>query len=205
MSTATHSTDNTPAISYNALLIDATEAAREIAKNWGWILAAGIVSVLAGITAIAAPVLTTGIAVTFVAVALFVVGCFNIAGLFFAEKGLKGESFLIGVVQILMSAVMAFYPVATLLSLTILIAAVIMVDGVFRIALAVRNHDLPGWGWTLAGGLAAVAISAMVLSGMPTSSLWLIGVLLGVSLISVGAARIAVALEGRRLANASIE
>ncbi len=86
--------------------------------------------------------------------------------------------------------------------MSILIAAVLLADGVVRTILAIGNRQIPGWGWTLAGGLASVATAVIVLVALPSSALWVIGVLVGVSFLTTGIARIAVALEGRKLANA---
>lgn len=203
MSTAAPTTEQTPSIDYVGVVIDATKATQEIAKNWGWILAAGIISVVGGVAALMAPVLATGVTATFIAATLLVVGCVNLAGVFYAEKGLKLESFLTGVVQVLLSAVMAFYPFASLMSMTMLIAAFMLADGIIRSVLAVQNRDLAGWGWTLAGGLASIATSVIVVTALPGASFWVIGVLVGVNLISIGVARIGVALEGRKIANAT--
>ncbi len=174
-----------------------------VTKDWGWLLAAGILSIAGGTAALVAPGIATGIAATFIAATLVVVGCFNLAGTFFVEKGLRLESCLTGLVQVLLAAVMAFYPFATLMSLTMLVAAFILVDGVLRISLAYQTRDLPGWGWTMAGGFAGVATSVIVMISMPMSSLWVLGVLVGVNLISTGVARVAVALASRKIAKAT--
>ena len=175
----------------------------DVTKDWGWLLAAGILSVAGGTAALLAPGLATGIAGIFIASALFVVGCFNLVGTCFVEKGHRLESSLTGVIQVLLASVMAFYPFATLMSLTILIAGFMLADGIFRIALAFQTRDLPGWGWTMAGGFAGVATSVIVMVAMPQASFWVIGILVGVNLISVGAARIAVAMAGRKIAKAT--
>jgi len=111
--------------------------------------------------------------------------------------------FLTGVVQVLLAAAMAFYPFASLMSLTILIAAFMLVDGIFRIVLAYQTREVPGWGWTLAGGIAGVVASVIVMTALPASSFWVIGILVGVNLIGVGAARIAIAVAARKVAKAT--
>ena len=189
MTTATQNTNNSAPFATLGIVVDADKLRQEIAENWRWMLAGGILAVAGGAAALLAPVLATGVA------------CFNLTGVFFAERGLKLESFLTGLVQVLLAAVMAFYPFASLMSMTVLIAAFMMAEGIVRIALAIQNRDLPGWGWTLGGGLATVATSVIVLAALPASSLWVIGILVGVSLLCSGATRIAIALEGRKIAN----
>lgn len=182
---------------------DLKKLVHEIAKDWGWVLAAGIISVVGGTAALLSPVLATGIVGMFIAVTLFVVGCFNLAGVCFAEKGLKLEAFLTGTVQILLAAVMAFYPFATLMSLTFLIAALMLVDGILRVVLAIQARDIPGWGWTMAGGVAGIALSILVMTALPQASFLVIGILVGVNLITAGVARIVIAMAARKVAKAT--
>ena len=200
MSTATPTTNHPAKFATFGIAIDADKIRQEIAANWGWMLAGGILAIAGGTAALLAPVFATGIAGTFIAATLLIVGCVNLTGVFFAQPGLKLDSFLTGVVQVLLAGVMAFYPFASLMSLTILIAAFMMADGLVRIALAIRNRELPGWAWTLGGGLAAVATGVIVLIALPASSLWVIGILVGVSLLCSGVTRVAIAMEGRKLA-----
>lgn len=205
MSTVANPVQNTPVNTVVTVEFDPVEAVREIAKNWGWILAAGIVSAIGGTLALFAPALATGTVAVFIASMLFVVGCVNLAGIFFADKGMKLDSFLVGTVQVLMAAVMAFYPFESLISLTILVASVLMVDGIARMVLAWKARQVPGWGWTMASGVATIAMCVVILAGLPEASLWVIGVLVGVNLIMNGAARIAVAIEARKVAKAMTE
>ena len=165
-------------------------------------MAAGVISVLGGAFALMAPVMATGVVGTFIALTLLFVGCFNFSGVFFLEKGAKLESFLTGVVQVLIAAVMAFYPFESLMSLTLLIAAFLMIEGVVRIGLAIWAREVPGWGWPLLGGFACVATSVIVLAAMPAASFWVIGTLVGVSMLAIGIVRMSVALRMRRIANA---
>ena len=192
-------TETTPVVDYVGVIIDPSSVSEAIAKNWGWILTGGIVSVIGGVAALVAPGLATGVTGVFIAATLLVVGCVNLAGVLFADKGLKLESFLTGVIQVLLAAVMAFYPFASLASMTILIAAFIMADGIIRTALAVQNREVPGWGWTLAGGLASIVTSIIVLAALPTSALWVIGIMVGVNMLTSGIARISLALAARKL------
>lgn len=175
---------------------------RSIAKDWGWVMAAGVISVLGGALALMAPVMATSVVGTFIALTLLFVGCFNFSGVFFLEKGAKLESFLTGVVQLLLATVMAFYPFESLMSLTLLIAALLMIEGVVRIGLAIWAREVPGWGWPLLGGVACVATSVIVLAAMPAASFWVIGTLVGVSMLAIGIVRVSVALRMRRIANA---
>ena len=187
------------------IYFDADRAKQQIAKHWKWIMAGGVASVVAGVLALLAPVLATAAVATFIPVLLLVVGCVNLMAPMFAPDGMKLDSFLIGVVQVLLAAVMAFYPFASVLSMTILIASVFMVEGIVRIGLAIAAREVPGWGWTLASGICTVALSGLIIAGLPGAALWVIGILVGVNMITNGGARIGLAVEGRKLAKAETQ
>lgn len=178
-------------------------AVKEVAKNWGWLLAAGVVSVLAGTFCLMAPMVATAAVGIFLAVILLLVGSVNLAGVCFAEKGMKLESFVVGAVQLLLAGMIVYYPLASVMSLTIFIAVLLMFEGVSRLVLAFTARGVPGWGWMLAGGLATVATSVIIITALPTAAFWVIGILVGANLICQGAVRIAVALEARKIANAA--
>ncbi|MEM8667286.1 MAG: HdeD family acid-resistance protein [Planctomycetota bacterium] len=181
----------------------ARSLANNLSRGWGWLMAAGIFTVMAGTAALIAPSLATGVAGILIASTLLIVGCVNLASTFFAKPGQRLEACLTGVIQVLLASVMAFYPFAALMSLTILVAAFIMADGFIRAVIAFQSRGLPGWGWTLFGGIAGIVTGLIVLVAMPQASFWVIGILVGVHLICMGAAKIALAFAGRSIAKAA--
>ena len=196
-------TGHAPSYNYAEVTVDPKQVIHEVAQDWKWLMAAGIIAALGGALAIMAPVVATAFVATVIAATLFVVGCVNMAGVCYAPKGRKLDYFLTGVVQALLAAVMVFYPFASVVSLTILAAAMLMIEGVARCALAYKGRELPGWGWMFAAGLVTIALSALVIAGLPAAAFWVLGLLVGVSLITSGAAQIGVALEARRIAKAT--
>jgi uncharacterized membrane protein HdeD (DUF308 family) len=100
---------------------------------------------------------------------------------------------------------MATHSVTSLAVLTSIVAALFLVEGVFRCILALKNRDLSGWPLTLASGVIAVAFSITVWSAFPTSSEYTLGILLGVNWITYGCLRIALAMYGRATAQSLID
>lgn len=179
------------------LNVNAEEAARELSLVWGWVLAAGILNLLLGILALFCPITTSDVVLSWIAVALLLVGAIHITGLCYAEQGLKGATSALGVVQIIL-AILAFKdPFESLMALTIMIAVVFMVEGVFRIYLAMQNHDIPNWRVLFLNGICNVAFSAIVIAALPYSSLYTLGILVGVNLITIGTARITIGIMAR--------
>jgi uncharacterized membrane protein HdeD (DUF308 family) len=89
------------------------------------------------------------------------------------------------------------HPFETLFTFTIWLAIIILLDGIYTLTVCGMNRDLKGWGVCLVSGLASIVVAVTVLSTLPESSMFTIGVLLGVNLITVGNIRIHIAWEGR--------
>lgn len=178
----------------------AIEAARaQIKRNWGWFLALGIVFVLAGVAAIAFPLLST------IATKIFLGWIFLAGGVLmilhaFSASGWRGFllGLLIGILYVVAGGWLAFFPFTGIITLTILLAALFLAEGVLEAIMAFRVRPHEGWVWLLLSGLVAVAVGVMIAMGLPSSATWAIGLLTGINLLMTGASFIALALAGRR-------
>ncbi len=74
--------------------------------------------------------------------------------------------------------------------LTLLLAAVFVIDGAAQLALAFELRPLDGWGWLLLSGIIAIAVGLLLAAELETMSLVSLGILLGVSFLTTGLARI---------------
>jgi uncharacterized membrane protein HdeD (DUF308 family) len=63
-----------------------------------------------------------------------------------------------------------------------------MVEGFSKLIFALTIRPFPNWGWVLASGLIGILLSVYLLASFPVTAVWLLGVLLGIQLISEGAA-----------------
>ena len=63
-----------------------------------------------------------------------------------------------------------------------------MMEGISKVVFALTIRPFPNWGWVLASGFVGILLSLLLWASMPVTAVWLIGLLLGVNLISVGAA-----------------
>ncbi len=142
--------------------IDAAVAAarKAIADSWGWFLALGIVLLLAGAAAIAFPLLST-IAAKIALGWIFLVGGAVLTIHAFSIKQWSGFlwSFLIGVLYLVAGGWLAFFPFTGIVTLTILLAALFLAEGVLEAIMAVRVRPHEGWGWLLLSGLVAIAVT----------------------------------------------
>jgi uncharacterized membrane protein HdeD (DUF308 family) len=156
-------------------------------KGWGWLLGLGILLSVLGLVLIAAPVLGT-LAIDLLVGWFLIIG--GIAQLVhaFMEKAWRG--FLLelasGLLYLVVGGLLVFYPLAGAQALTIFLAAFLLVEGIVRIAMALRVRPAQGWGWLLFGGIAAVILALLIWMQWPASGLWVIGLLVGINLLFTG-------------------
>ncbi len=170
-----------------------------IASKWGWFLLLGVVSLIAGVFAIAHPLLVTLAGVIFIGASLLVGGIFQVIQSFMTKEW-RGFALSIigGLLSIIGGVLIMQEPVAGSIVITLFLLAVLVVSGVVRIVIAVQHRDMPMW-WLLAlGGLVSVVVGVLLYATMPWSSLWILGTLIGVELIFEGVGWTSFSLDLRR-------
>jgi uncharacterized membrane protein HdeD (DUF308 family) len=89
-------------------------------------------------------------------------------------------------------------PTQGILSISLLLVVFFMVEGISKIMFSLAIRPFPMWAWLLASGVVGVLLSAILLMNLASATVWLLGLLLGVHLISVGSAMGYLALNVRR-------
>lgn len=100
---------------------------------------------------------------------------------------------LMGVLYGLCGIVLAFFPVAGLAALTAVLATLLLMYAVCLLTVAFQIRPVSGWRWFLADGLASLLLGVLILARWPASSLWAIGTLIGVAVLTSGLTRIFIA------------
>jgi uncharacterized membrane protein HdeD (DUF308 family) len=165
----------------------------------GWSIALGILMIIAGMIAIFAP-LEAGLVVVIVVgwMAIFNGG----AQLFYAfshearHRWLEG---LLGIIYIVAGIYLLMHPVGGLLALTLLIACLLLVYGIFALVLAFRMRPAAGWGWVLFDAIVTILLGLLIYIHWPGTSDFAIGTLIGISFIVSGVSRLMLSLAVRRL------
>jgi uncharacterized membrane protein HdeD (DUF308 family) len=177
-------------------------AMTQVREHWGWFLALGIVFIIGGIFAIAAPVIAS------VTVALVVGWSFIVVGAVQVFQAWSMRSWggfiwqlIIGLVVLVGGIAMLINPIVAAVTLTLLIGAMFLAKGVMQIIFALRYRPHTGWGWILAAGILAIVVALMIITSWPFSGLWVPGTLAGISLIFSGWSYVMIAMAGRRLAS----
>jgi uncharacterized membrane protein HdeD (DUF308 family) len=176
------------------------EAKRQIADNWGWFLALGLVLVVAGVAAILFPLLST------IATKIALGWIFLIAGVLLVVHAFSIQQWrgfilglLVGALYVVAGGWLAFFPLTGIITLTLLLAALFLAEGVLEVIMAIRVRPHKGWVWLLLSGLIAVAVGVLIAAELPSSAVWAIGLLTGINLLSSGVSFVVLALAGRRV------
>jgi uncharacterized membrane protein HdeD (DUF308 family) len=106
---------------------------------------------------------------------------------------------LIGVAYILGGAYLLKNLSIALASLTLLVAAILIAEGVFQLITFFQLRVLPGSGWILCDAILTLILGALIAYPWPGSSLWAIGTLVGVNLIISGFTRLMYSAAARSL------
>jgi uncharacterized membrane protein HdeD (DUF308 family) len=181
------------------------ETKRLIAEKWGWFLALGIVLIVAGLAAIAFPLLGT-IAVKIMLGWLFLIGGVMMIMHAFQAPGWQGFlwELLVGILYAVAGAYLAFFPFTGLITLAIVLAVLFIAEGIFEVIQAFRVRPHEGWGFLLLSGLAALAVGVLITLSLPSSAEWALGLLAGINLIFSGWSYVFLALAGRRAHEAAV-
>jgi uncharacterized membrane protein HdeD (DUF308 family) len=172
---------------------------REYRRNWGWLLALGIVSIILGFIALLDSVLATVVSMIWFGWVLLIAGIVEAVQAFRHRR--SGHVFLHSlnaVLSFVMGLLLLMYPLSGALVVTLLLAAYFTVSGIFRIVSAITLR-LPSWGWGLADGVITLILGILVWAQWPVSALWIIGLFIGIHLIFMGWAEVMLASGVRRL------
>ncbi len=181
-----------------------TEAIR---TYWGLFVVQGGIMVVLGVAAVVWPHIST------LATDLYVGWMFLFSGLaglvtMFVGSSVAGFlwSLLTAALSLLVGVLLLWHPVEGAVSLTLVLIAFFIVEGIFQIAGAIRCREAfpDSWIWLLMSGIADVVLAAIMIWGWPFTAIWALGLIVGLNLITSGLAILIVAVASRsmvRMAN----
>jgi len=178
-----------------------SELAQDVRGVSRWTTVLGIVTLVLGMLAISSP-LIPGVAVAItVGLLLSVSGLMELVFAFRAGSFGRGLlAFLFGGVSFVVGGVMVARPLFGLASLTFVLVAYFLIDGLTHISCGIKHKPEQGWSWIVFGGIVSTLLALMIWRGWPLSGGWAIGVLIGIRLIFAGWAMIAMGAVGRTAA-----
>jgi uncharacterized membrane protein HdeD (DUF308 family) len=169
-------------------------------KTLGWSIALSVLMILAGTVAIFLP-LAAGIVATiyFGWLIVFSGGAHLIYGWHTRSRGGLLLELLLGVVYIVAGIYLLLNPVAGLASLTLALGMYLFVESVFEFILSYRLRQRSGWGWLLSDAIITLIVAVLVWRTWPWNAPWVIGTLVGVSMLFSGVSRLAISAAARRV------
>jgi uncharacterized membrane protein HdeD (DUF308 family) len=185
--------------STNANLTDAFK--RSIHEHWGVFLGEGLVLIILGLAAIGVPLLAGLATAVFLGWLFLIAGIVGLLATFRTRQAPGfGWSLLSAIVALIAGVLLLANPLQGLVTLTLIMTVFFIMDGIFIIALAIAHRrDLSGkWEWMLVNGIVDLVLAAVVISGMPGTLVWALGLLVGIDLLFGGASLVAMALAARK-------
>jgi uncharacterized membrane protein HdeD (DUF308 family) len=173
-----------------------------IKKASGWLIAISILFILLGVMAIIEPAVA-GWAITILVgwLLIFGGGAHFVAAFTGGGAGRVIWQVLIGIVYVFGGVYFLTHPLLALGTLTLLLAAIILVEGILEVIAYFRMRGQGGSGWLLVNALITLLLGALIWFHWPSSSVWAIGILVGVNLLMTGMSRLTFGLAARQLAN----
>ncbi|WP_265110203.1 HdeD family acid-resistance protein [Halosolutus halophilus] len=188
----------------NSVTTDSDSAAEyTVERGWRTLAIAGGVVGLIGLLAIALP-FVAGISIALVLGGLLVLSGLVHGAHAFTARGWKGSLWQVtlAVVSVIAGLALLVNPVVALVTLTLLLVAYLLVDGVAELAMAVRMADQPGRAAVAVSGVISIVLAGLLWAGFPASAAWAIGLLVGISLFMTGISMAVVAYAGRPVGEA---
>jgi len=175
-----------------------SELTGDVKSATTWSIVLSVLMIVAGVMAIAAPVVA-GVAVTMLVGWLLIFsGVLHLALAFTGgqARAVIGE-ILIAVLYGLVGYYMLAQPGVGLAGLTVAITVYLFADGILELALSYLVRALPGAGWLLFGGILTLAFAIIVVSTWSSTAPWLLGTFIGASMMFSGVTRLMLSVAAR--------
>jgi uncharacterized membrane protein HdeD (DUF308 family) len=170
----------------------------DIKKRSDWSIFMGVLTAVLGVFLIAYPLATATLTTLLIGWVLIFVG---IAHFIFALHSQSiGKFFMkvfLGVLYGIAGIALAFFPLQGVVQLTGLLGTLLLLYAVIETVAAFQARPVEGWGWFLFDAAVSFLMGLLILARWPSSSLWAIGTLVGVSVLMGGISRILIAAKIR--------
>ena len=88
--------------------------------------------------------------------------------------------------NLVLGGLLLFYPILGVLSLTYLMIAYFLVDGISKIYFAMQLKGFGNFGWVVFSGIISLFLAGLIFSGLPGTAVWTIGLLIGINMLFFG-------------------
>lgn len=157
--------------------------------------------IIVGMAALALPVVTSWSVVLIITWLIITSGVIQVIHVFRSrEAGNVFWKIAVAALYLVVGTYLLFHPLLGAAALTLMLAAFFVIEGATDLVTFFRVRRASGAGWIFFDGIVTVILGVLVWRHWPSGSLWVIGALVGVSMISTGVTRLMIALAARRRA-----
>jgi len=162
-------------------------AVQHLRSKCGWIIALGVVYVIAGLIALSSVVFATRVTVFVVGIMMLISGVAEVINAFqFKSWGKFLVWLLLGALYIVAGLLTFENPLLAASVLTLLLGVALVFSGVMRIVLAFSMREGMSWTTLVLSGIVSLLLGLIILVHWPVSSLFVLGTLLGIDLLIIG-------------------
>ena len=155
--------------------------------KWGWIVALGVVYIIAGFVALGSMMMATLASVVVVGAMMIVAGIAEIIGAFQLKSWGKFLIWaLLGVLYVVAGFLTFENPLFAAALLTLFLGASLIASGVVRLFLAFSMKRESPWVWVALSGAITLLLGLLIVARWPVNSVYILGLFLGIDLIMAG-------------------
>ncbi|RZN13157.1 hypothetical protein CWO91_00830 [Bradyrhizobium genosp. SA-3] len=167
--------------------------------KWGWIVALGVIYLVAGFVALGSVVMATVASVIVVGAMMIVAGAAEIIGAFQMKSWGKFLIWaLLGVLYVIAGFLTFENPLFAAVLLTLFLGASLIASGVVRLFLAFSMKRESPWVWVALSGAITLLLGLLIVARWPVNSVYILGLFLGIDLIMAGAGWISLGFSLKR-------
>ncbi len=158
---------------------------------------AGVLLLLAGLVGIFFPGITSLTLSLFIGWLLIIGGTLN--GYYtFKSYNTQWIAWIKPILLVLLGVLLLVYPFTGVAAIGLLLIIYFFMDGFAGILFGLEFRPIKGWAWMLLNGIISILIGILFLIGWPFSSIWLVGLLVGISLFIDGVTMMIVGFSIKR-------
>jgi uncharacterized membrane protein HdeD (DUF308 family) len=158
----------------------------QVRRSWGWFLIFGILLAILGAACIVKAETATTFSILALGWVLIVSGAMWLVNSFFAYSWHGFFLYLLNaILRVVTGYLLIRHPNAGAEGVTMLLAALFIVGGLFR-TVGASVIQFPRWGWTVFSGLVSIGLGVYLLVTWPAATTYFVGIVIGIDLLFDG-------------------
>ena len=176
-------------------------------RHWRLLLIEGILLLALGTSAILLPFLAGVVLIILLGWLFLLAGAIGLATSWTTRKVSGfGWALTSSILAIIAGAILILWPIGGLVSLTFVLAAFLLIDGIVTIILALnyRSSNARNWGWMLLNGVMDLLLAGLIVVFLPGAATWIVGLVVGIDMVFGGISLITIGWSARPVAQVKL-